>query len=281
MREQRYGRIILTTSAAGLYGNFGQTNYSAAKLGLVGFMNTLKIEGERCGVKVNTVAPIAGTRLTREVLPPELFDRLKPEFVAPLVLYLASEACPVSGGIYNAGGGYLNRVAILTGSGTLVGEGPPTPEAVSGAMKAIQAMDGACEYPDLTRALTPMLDAFDPKKRKQAKGAEKDQGLTVAGIFDNLPDAFQKEAASGLDLIFQFTISGPGGGSWYSVIRDETCEVQEGSHENPTTTIKMSDEDFIALMSGKLNPMSAYTSGKLKIEGDIMKSQLIEKLFTF
>ena len=83
MKEAGYGRILFTTSAAGLYGNFGQTNYSAAKLGLVGFMNTLKLEGERYGVKVNTISPVAGTRLTEGILPPEMFEKLKPEFVAP------------------------------------------------------------------------------------------------------------------------------------------------------------------------------------------------------
>ncbi len=84
----------MTTSAAGIYGNFGQTNYSAAKMALNGFMNTLKLEGEKYGIKVNSVAPVAATRLTEDILPPDLFERLKPEFVAPLVLYLCSEAVP-------------------------------------------------------------------------------------------------------------------------------------------------------------------------------------------
>jgi NAD(P)-dependent dehydrogenase (short-subunit alcohol dehydrogenase family) len=104
MREQGYGRIVFTTSAAGLFGNFGQTNYSAAKMGLVGLMNTLKLEGEKYGVKVNTVAPLATTRLTEDVFPPEVQEQLKPEFVVPLVLYLCSDKCTDSGLILNAGG---------------------------------------------------------------------------------------------------------------------------------------------------------------------------------
>ena len=92
MRQQGYGRIVLTTSAAGLFGNFGQANYGSAKLALVGLMNTLKLEGAKYDIKVNTVAPLATTRLTQDVLPPDFADKLKPEFVAPLVLYLCSEA---------------------------------------------------------------------------------------------------------------------------------------------------------------------------------------------
>ncbi len=133
MRENGYGRIVLTSSASGLYGNFGQTNYGAAKLALVGFMNTLKIEGEKHNIKVNTIAPTARTRLTEDVLPPDLAEKLRPEFVAPLVVYLCSEQCPVTGAIYNAGMGYYNRVALLTGSGVQLRGGIeiPRPEEVA------------------------------------------------------------------------------------------------------------------------------------------------------
>jgi NAD(P)-dependent dehydrogenase (short-subunit alcohol dehydrogenase family)/putative sterol carrier protein len=282
MRENRYGRIILTTSAAGLYGNFGQTNYSAAKMGLIGFMNTMKLEGDKHNIKINTIAPIAATRLTTDILPPDLLEKLKPEFVAPLVLYLCSEQCPVSGAIYNAGMGYFNRVAIATGSGSVVvGDGKefPTPEGVAANFGKIKSMEGAEEYPNATAAFSLMLDAFSPKKK--GVSAEADSGLTVKGIFEGLPKAFKADKAAGVDVVFQFDITGTNGGSWYATVKDGTCEVTEGSHSSPTTTIEMGDDNFVKMISGELNAMSAYTSGKLKIRGDLMKSQLIEKLFKF
>jgi NAD(P)-dependent dehydrogenase (short-subunit alcohol dehydrogenase family)/acyl dehydratase/putative sterol carrier protein len=277
MRGQGYGRIVLTTSAAGLHGNFGQTNYAAAKAGLVGLMNTLKAEGERSNIKVNTVAPIAATRLTDDMLPEDLKGKLQPELVAPMTLYLSSEQCPVSGAIYNAGMGFFGRAAVLTGPGSTVGDGsaPPSPEELLARLGAIRSMKGAEEFPSAMAALTPIMNAFS----KPAPEAGGSGGPSVSDIFARMAGTFRADRAKGVDVVFQFQIQGEGGGSWHAVIKDGACAVSEGAHTAPTTTITMKSDDFIALMEGRLNAMAAYTGGKLKIGGDLMKSQLIEKLF--
>src|SRR5215203_4458275 len=104
MRAKGYGRIISTSSAAGIFGNFGQTNYGAAKMGLVGFTRVLAVEGAKNNIKANAIAPVAKTRMTEELLGAAA-DRLAPELVTPVVTYLAHEDCPVSGEVYSVGGG--------------------------------------------------------------------------------------------------------------------------------------------------------------------------------
>jgi 3-hydroxy-3-methylglutaryl CoA synthase/NAD(P)-dependent dehydrogenase (short-subunit alcohol dehydrogenase family)/putative sterol carrier protein len=281
MREQGYGRIIMTTSSAGLYGNFGQTNYSGAKMGLVGLMNTLKLEGDKYNIKVNCIAPTAGTRLTEDVLPPDLFERLKPEYVTPMVLYLCSDQSTETGMVFNAGLGHFDRAAVVTGKGAVVGDGvtPPTPEEIHQSWDAINSMSGAVESYNATAALGDMLNAFTPEAegKKETAGG----GLTVKSVFDAMPQAFQAEKAAGVSVVFQYKISGPGGGEWFVEIKEGSCQVAQGKHEKPTTTILMSDQDFLALIRKELPAMQAFTTGKLKVEGDIMKSQLIEKLFKF
>lgn len=280
MREQGYGRIVVTTSAAGLYGNFGQTNYSAAKMALIGFMNTLKLEGQKHNIKINAVAPIAATRLTEDILPPDLQAKLKPEFVAPLVVYLCSEQCPVTGNIYNAGMGHYSRAAVVTGSGAVLGAGAeaPSPEDIAGNMEQIAALDNAMEFSNLTQAFGAMLEALTPQAQPEPPSGK---GATVREVFERMPQAFRPDRAAGVDAVFQYQISGPGGGEWHVQVKNAACEVHEGMHAAPTTTILMSDDDFLALIGGKLNAMKAFTSGKLKLKGDVMKSQLVEKLFTF
>lgn len=110
LRDKGYGRVIFTTSAAGLYGNFGQANYSAAKLGLLGLAKTLALEGAKRNITVNTIAPIAGSRLTETILPEELVKALKPEYVAPLVAYLCHETCQENGGLFEVGAGWISRL---------------------------------------------------------------------------------------------------------------------------------------------------------------------------
>ena len=111
MREQNYGRIVMTSSNAGILGNFGQANYGSAKAGLVGFMNVLKIEGAKYGIKVNTIAPVARTRMTEDILGP-VAEKLDPAQVSPVVAYLCSEACEFTGEIWSVAGGTVSRFFI-------------------------------------------------------------------------------------------------------------------------------------------------------------------------
>jgi len=112
MREQGYGRIVSTSSAAGLFGNFGQTNYGAAKMGLVGFTRVLAVEGAKHNIRANAIAPLALTRMTEAIMGAGLADRLEPACVSPIVAWLAHEDCPVSGEIFSVGGGRVARIFI-------------------------------------------------------------------------------------------------------------------------------------------------------------------------
>ena len=122
MKEKSYGRIVFTSSTSGLYGNFGQTNYGAAKLGLLGIMNTLKLETAKYNIKVNTIAPTAWSRMTEDIMPEETGKKLKPQFNEPLVLYLCSEEIEVSGMTFVMGAGWYGRTAIVSGNGVCIGD---------------------------------------------------------------------------------------------------------------------------------------------------------------
>jgi len=110
MREKNYGRIINTGSSSGLFGSFGQVNYAAAKMAMHGFTQSLAKEGAKRNIKVNTIVPIAGTRMTETVMPKELIQALKPDYVAPLVAYLSHDECPESGQLYEVGAGFIAKL---------------------------------------------------------------------------------------------------------------------------------------------------------------------------
>lgn len=117
MREQGYGRVVVTSSPAGLYGNFGQPNYSAAKMGVVGLVRTLALEGRKSGIQANAISPMAYTRMTEQMLPGDVGERLTPELVSPVVAWLVHETCQESGEIFAVGGGHVARVFIAETKG--------------------------------------------------------------------------------------------------------------------------------------------------------------------
>jgi NAD(P)-dependent dehydrogenase (short-subunit alcohol dehydrogenase family) len=117
MRERGYGRVVTTSSSAGLYGNFGQVNYSTAKMGLIGMARTIATEGARFNIKANTVAPGAYTRMTEGLIPEKAAERLKPDLVSPVVAWLCHEDCPVTGQVFQVGGGRVARVFVAETKG--------------------------------------------------------------------------------------------------------------------------------------------------------------------
>jgi NAD(P)-dependent dehydrogenase (short-subunit alcohol dehydrogenase family) len=129
-REQSFGRVVVATSTSGLFGNFGQTNYGAAKLGLVGLINTLALEGAKYNIHANAVAPIAATRMTQDIMPPEALEKLTPQFVAPVVAYLCTEECPDNGAVFIVGGGKVQRTALFQNDGVSFDK-PPSVEDVA------------------------------------------------------------------------------------------------------------------------------------------------------
>jgi len=102
---------------------------------------------------------------------------------------------------------------------------------------------------------------------------------SIGEIFELMPSAFKPEAAAGLDVVFQYNISGDAGGDWYIIVKDQTCEVKAGLADSPTTTLQISDEDFIRMLTKELDPMAAFTTGKLKIQGDMRKAQVLGQIF--
>ncbi|HJS79863.1 MAG TPA: SDR family NAD(P)-dependent oxidoreductase [Vitreimonas sp.] len=145
MRAQDYGRIVVTTSSTGLYGNFGQSNYGAAKLALVGLMNSLKLEGAKNDIRINAVSPVAATRMTDNLMPPEMLAMFAPEHVTPGVVYLASREAP-NGAILTAGAGVFALAQVVETEGAYLGRSASA-EAVRDHWAQIANPAGAEAYP--------------------------------------------------------------------------------------------------------------------------------------
>lgn len=161
MRQQKYGRIVFTSSASGLYGNFGQANYGAAKAAMLGLMNVLHLEGARDGIRVNTLAPTAATRMTEDLLPPEALALLAPETITPGLLYLVSEDAP-SRVVLAAGAGCFSQTRVYETEGILLPGDSNTPEAVAAQFAEVRNPAGQVE----------LTAAFEQTKKYAGKAAQ-------------------------------------------------------------------------------------------------------------
>jgi NAD(P)-dependent dehydrogenase (short-subunit alcohol dehydrogenase family) len=152
MKDNNYGRIILTASTSGIYGNFGQANYGAAKMAQVGFMNVLKLELSKYNIKVNTVAPNADSRMTKGIIPEPLAQKMKPKFNVPMVVYLCSEENQETGMIFTMSAGWFARTGVVSGEGVCIGDTvrDVTAEEVRDQIEKIKSLDKARPFPNAT-----------------------------------------------------------------------------------------------------------------------------------
>ena len=173
LRDKGYGRIINTSSSSGIFGSFGQANYAAAKLGIHGFTLSLSKEGEAKNIKVNTIAPIAGTRMTETVNPKEFLDALKPEFVAPLVAVLSHDECPDNGSLFEVGAGFICKDRWHRSEGILLSNEEINPETVISRWSEVVDFTRPGVYPTSNQDMFEVLVKNILENQEKAKAQPK------------------------------------------------------------------------------------------------------------
>lgn len=174
-KKQNFGRIIMTSSNSGVYGNFGQANYSAAKLGAIGLANTVAIEGAKYNIHCNTIVPTAASRMTKGILPDDFFDQLKPHLIAPVVVYLCHENTEDNGNVIESALGWATKLEIVRGKGSLLRtsiDQDVTPELVRDKWSAVKDMDGARHFSSNAEASGFLGGIMEQLKEPKLKGVE-------------------------------------------------------------------------------------------------------------
>lgn len=311
MRERGYGRIIMTASSAGLYGNFGQANYAAAKMGLIGLSNTLAVEGAKYNIHSNVIIPIAASQLTADVIPEQLLSRLAPAYVAPVVAYLCHESCKETGGTFEASGGWVARYKLHRSKGKVF-QDEMSLEELDRNWKDLTSMEGGAYFVNITEHLSSIIDSLDKNKpapvrssplsteaELQAKGADENNNNDDA-IFQSIPTSGYKcdllfniidyrmkeepELIDQLKAVFQYNITQNGKHitTWTADTKHDLAVYNSEPRNNvkPDCTVTVDDDDFVKIMVGKLNPQRAFIMGKLNIKGNVLLLQKLNTLWT-
>lgn len=318
MIERKFGRIINIGSGSGLYGNFGQSNYGAAKMGIVGLTKSLAKEGEKHNVFCNTVVPIAASNMTKDLLPSSVLELLDPVHVSPIVAYLAHETCKSNGEIYEVGGGWYSKVRFQRSAGVSIGskEKPATVEAIASSFDDIGDFEGVpASYPQSnTDALKDMMAAAAGGLGGGNKSSSKKQSTESVAATNTSPNQVNSSIKFDSDNIFSYlTEKLSSDSSMASEVRSQiNTKVQiditkQGStnswlvdmvssppsitklpplssptekRERQSALIICSDETFVQLSSGSLSPEFAYMRGLLSVKGNMPAALKIKSLLS-
>ncbi|OQR87112.1 peroxisomal multifunctional enzyme [Achlya hypogyna] len=267
MRQQNYGRILLCTSASGLYGNFGQVNYATTKSGVWGMTKALSIEGRKYGISVNALAAVAGTSLTQSVMPTEIYSRLKPEYTAPMAAFLVHASSSETGGVFETGGGWIGKVRLERSHGL----GFPlnaTPECVAQNWSQVVSFAKAT-HPESTQ------DSFAPMLRNV--NAPPDTVHTaftkrIRAIFDRVHNVLQSPEGHALvepvlGSSLQWSI---GDAVFVIAVSAASKTVHVGPPATPADLeIVMAEADFLDFASGTLRLQRAITTKKMVLHGNM------------
>ena len=267
MRQQGFGRIINTSSSSGIYGNFGQANYSAAKLGIHGLTNTLAREGESKNILVNTIAPVAATKMTEGVMQADLLASVSPDYVVPLVEYLCHPDCTISGGLFELGSGWIAKLRWQRSKGVSF-DYPIKAEDVRDKFDQIGNFDVDPEYPDSGNgSVYKMFENFDRNQKRLRANKTAAESLKSTPTFQ-LMDEFLKQEGEKVvkkcDAVYNFEIL-PGKGKpvdtcWIIDLKNGKGSVKQGRAGDAAATFTMVDEDYLEVVNGKTNPQMAFLS---------------------
>lgn len=304
--KQKYGRVIMTASAAGLYGNYGQANYSSAKLALLGFSNSLAKEGAKNNVFCNTIAPLAGSRMTETVMPPDLVAALKPEYVAPVVVYLCHQSSNENGGIFELGAGWCSKLRFQRNAGHSFPLNESfQPELVRDQWEKVSDFSGEFFYPQsVNDSFKQAMENLGKNDGAQLKPQTKAKSsVTAAAPASSSSSAAQSPSAGLFELIGAAMKSDPalskslGGAVFVYNLKDKSGAVtswtidgkgnsvhrgQPSGGLKSDVSVDVSEEDFLLLAQKKANPQSLFMKGKLKIKGNLTTAmkfdQIVKKL---
>lgn len=269
MHKQKYGRIINVTSPAGLYGSFGQVNYSTAKAGLIGFTKSLSKEISKYNILVNAIAPMAATKMTEPLLPKDILSLIKVDYMIPVIAYLSSEECKDSGEIIEMCGKWVSKVRWQRSEGVLFANSM-TPEDVRDKWEDIGKYGPNSEYPlESSSSLTRMMELYDSNKVSDHVLLSDDLFKMIAGYLTTEEGQKLKEK---IQSVYQFEILDKKNGELiktWTIDLKENCNCVQGASAKYDTCFEIADEDFIGLLSGKHDPNTANLHEVMKIKGSL------------